>query len=483
LHVQPGLFPLVLDRMDETERYRDVLGQLPFLKSYTHLLLCFPISDDKDREFIVSSLEDGILKVKSSLPWLGYQVVNDGKNIRLTICPKFAPPNSSLQIRDRSNELPSFSEIFEAKGPFSMLDGSLLASVVAFPQSYEESASKPAPVISFQANFIKGGLLLDFAGQHNTMDLSGMRQCLHLLAAAMRGDEFSALELEQGNRDRRHLIPLLRPGEPLLDHSHMIIRPNPLLSSEVSPSPSRNEIIDHPIWSWHTFRFSESSLRALKELASQYTASLDPGSDQTMAFVSTNDTLCAFWWQRLSFARLARGDDTGPFKPDQLSKFNRAIDGRKALDIPPEYLGHMIHICPTKLPIGEVATRPLGYVAAELRRSLKTYNTRQMIRSIATLIAHAEDRKTIAFAATFDPNIDVGCSSWAHADVYSTDFGKLLGRPALIRRPRFSPLKGTVYFLPRNLDGDIDVIACLTQEDLEMLVLDVEFRKFAERIL
>lgn len=82
--------------MDETERYRDVLGQLPFLKSYTRLLLCFPIPDDKDRELIVSSLEDGIIKMKSSLPWLGYRVMNDGKSSRLAICPKFALPNSSL---------------------------------------------------------------------------------------------------------------------------------------------------------------------------------------------------------------------------------------------------------------------------------------------------------------------------------------------------------------------------------------------------
>ncbi|UKZ67822.1 uncharacterized protein TrAtP1_008981 [Trichoderma atroviride] len=364
-----------------------------------------------------------------------------------------------------------------------MLDGSLVAPVVAFPQSYEESDLKPAPVISFQANFVKGGLLLDFAAQHNTMDLSGMCQCLHLLAEAMRGDEFSALELEQGNRDRRHVVPLLRPEEPLLDHSHMIRLPNPSLSSGVPPGPSQHGIINQPVWNWHTFRFSATSLRALKELASQYTASSDPNRDQTMAFVSTNDALCAFWWQRLSFTRLARSDGTGPFKLDQLSKFSRAIDGRTALDIPPEYIGQMVHTCPTKLPIGEVATRPLGYVAAELRRNLKTYNTPQMVRSFATLIARAEDRSTITFMATFDPTIDVGCSSWAHADVYSKEFGKVLGKPALVRRPRFDPLKGVVYFLPKNLDGDIDVITCLTQEDLEGLVSDVEFKKHTERIV
>lgn len=469
--------------MDDTERYRDVLGQLPFLKSYTHLLLCFSILDDKDRELIVSSLEDGILKIKSTLPWLGYRVINDGKSSRLAVCPEFAPPNSSLQVRDRSNECPSFSEIVKAKGPFSMLDGSLIAPVVAFPQSYEESDLKPAPVISFQANFVNGGLLLDFAAQHNTMDMSGMCQCLHLLAAAMRGDEFSALELEQGNRDRRHLVPLLRPEEPLLDHSHMIRRPNPLLSSGVPPRPSQNGIINQPVWNWHTFRFSASSLRALKELASQYTASPDSDSNQTVAFISTNDALCAFWWQRLSFIRLARSDNTGPLKPDQPSMFSRAIDGRTALNIPPEYIGQMIHTCPTKLPIGEVATRPLGYVAAELRRSLKTYNTTQMVRSFATLIARAEDRSAITFMATYDPNTDVGCSSWAHADVYSKEFGKILGKPALVRRPRFDPLKGVVYLLPKNLDGDIDVITCLTQEDLEGLVSDVKFKKHTERIM
>lgn len=143
----------------------------------------------------------------------------------------------------------------------------------------------------------------------------------------------------------------------------------------------------------------------------------------------------------------------------------------------------MVHTCPTKLPIGEVATRPLDYVAAVLRRNLKTYNTPQMVRSFATLIARAEDRSAITFMATFDPTIDVGCSSWAHADVYPKEFGKMLGKSALVGRPKFDPLKGVVYFLPKNLDGDIDVITCLTQEDLEGLVSDVEFKKHTERIV
>lgn len=116
-----------------------------------------------------------------------------------------------------------------------MFDGKTLGPVVAFPESYVESDTNPARVFVIQASFIKGGILLDAAAQHNFIDGGGLFQCLQLFAKAMRGEPFSDFELEQGNRDRRTLIPLLGPNEPLLDHSHLKCPPATLGPSSAAP--------------------------------------------------------------------------------------------------------------------------------------------------------------------------------------------------------------------------------------------------------
>lgn len=69
--------------------------------------------------------------------------------------------------------------------------------------------------------------------------MSGIEQVLRLLATLMRGEEIPPLAIEQGNRDRRNMIPLLKSTEPLRDHSHLRRakpgRSKPLLLSLILP--------------------------------------------------------------------------------------------------------------------------------------------------------------------------------------------------------------------------------------------------------
>lgn len=456
--------------MPNFDRYTDVLGQLPFLQSYTHLLLIFPLANAAAGEQALAELKRAVEQLTLAFPWLNGRVVNDGRTDTnsglFRIVPSEFSSLSIIQVKHyQKDQHPSLDDIMAAKGPFDKLDGALLTPMCAFP----ETMSDPdGPVVSLQANFISGGLLLDLAAQHNIMDMTGMTQCLRLLAASMRGEDVPSAAVEQGNQDRRCLIPLFEPGRPLLDHSHL-----------QSPTAYNKKSARAVPYTWRTFRFSPDTLLALKRQATQdivrargeapaigQVTKVEQTS-RAVKFISTNDALCAFMWQRISSARLHVG-----VSPDRPTKYMRAIDGRRALGISHEYMGHMIHINMTQLPLGSVASQPLGLVAADLRQSLsKGGASADVVRSFATLIARTEDRSGISFGATFDPDLDVGCSSWAHSDIYGHAFGSL-GRPALVRRPRFRTLRSATYYLPACPDGTIDVLACLADDTFAVMEQD-----------
>lgn len=464
-------YPIIQSNsMYDFSRYQDVIGQLPLLKSYSHLCLCFPVHDQSSRDEIVEKLQTAALKLTTAIPLLAGKVINEGSSpsnsglFKAVPCSLWSPPNTIVRVKDCSNVCPSYNELVDAKGPVSMLDGDVLCPRKAFPASYEETESDPAPVVALQANFIRGGLLLDCAAQHNMIDMSGIEQVLRLLATALRGEGIPLLAIGQGNRDRRNMIRLLSPDEPLGDHGHL---------RRAQPGEKRNFPLepDSP-YRWCNFRFSPASQARLKTLASNPYSE----SNSTIPFVSTNDALTAFCWQRIITARQHRRQS-----PTAISKFCRAVDGRKALGVPKEYMGHMVHIATSWLTFEELETLPLATIACALRKSVNDVNGEYTVRSWTTLISNEPDKSNIVFGGKFNPDTDIGSSSWAHVSLCREEFG-VLGKPSLIRRPNFMPLKSDVYFLPRTEEGDIDALVCVNELDFEALKLDEEWNAYAEHI-
>ncbi|KAI0469935.1 transferase family-domain-containing protein [Xylariaceae sp. FL0804] len=454
--------------MGEFDHLQDVVGQLPFLKTYSHLLLAFPLPDDElSRRQASERLYAASLQITEAFPWLAAKVVEStnepGRSCSFALepCKLWSPPNTILRLRDRTSSCPSYDEILNARGPASMLDGNLLAPRKAFPESYHETDEDPAPVVAFQANFVKGGLLLDCAAQHNFIDMKGIENCYNLLAAALRHECFPEEAITQGNLDRRNLVPLLQPHEPKEDHTHFT-RPEP----GDSPPPPLDP--DSP-FSWSYFRFSTTSLAQMKALAA---SSLDPA----VQYVSTNDCLTAFCWQRVICVRLRRRNS-----PQAVAKFCRAVDARNAMDVPPGYMGDLVTIATSRMRFRDLVDAPLGYVASRLRRDLFLVNNREYVRSFATFIANTPDKNKIGYGGEFNPDTDIGSSSWAHIQLAKVKFGPL-GEPSLIRRPDFVPLQSDIYLMPQTACGDIDALVCFNQEDLRGLMEDERWNKYAEYI-
>jgi hypothetical protein len=463
--------------MGEFDYMQDVVGQLPFLKTYSHLLLAFPLPDhDSCREDAKQRLQAAALRLTEAFPWLAAKVTqrNNGPNksvsFHLQPCELWSPPNSIIRFKDCSDVMPSFQELVEARGPASMLPGEFLGPRKAFPESYHETDQDPAPVIAFQANFVSGGLLLDCAAQHNFMDMSGIEQCYSLLAATLRGEPFPQDAIARGNLDRRYVLNLLQEHEALLDHGQFL-RPRP----EDPPVPPPVE--PESPFSWRYFRFSPAKLAALKEIAAEAPSTKTNGDGPSSPqYVSTNDALTAFCWQRVIAARLARRQT-----PEAVAKFCRAVDARRTMGVPKGYMGDLVTIATSTMGFRELAEAPLAEIASRLRCDLSAVNNYEYVRSFATWIERTADKSAIAYGGRFNPDTDIGSSSWAHIRLAKVAFGPL-GRPSLIRRPDFVPLKSDIYFMPQTEMGDIDALVCFNHADLNGLMEDEIWNAYADCI-
>ncbi|KAJ5427189.1 trichothecene biosynthesis acetyltransferase [Penicillium sp. CMV-2018d] len=453
--------------MDSFTHLQDILGQLPFLKAYSHLLLCFPAEAhqsadefEKWHQSFLSSFKTAAQQLAEAVPWLAGKVIDDSGIFKVLPCSLWENPNSIVRFKDCRHSAPSYQEIVAARGAIRLLDGSELAPRSAFPESYPDCDRDPAPVLALQVNLVEGGILVDCAAQHNILDMMGLEQCLVLLATAMNDTELPTHAVEQANRDRRSVISLLPPDEPLLDHSQF--------KRTVSP-PSIQE--DSDLYSWKYYRFSQARLMELKERAAINVSG--PGS-----YISTDDALSAFCWKSITAARLKH---TAGTIAKTGTRFVRAVNARPALGVPREYMGDLVVLAVSHFIADELVQAPLSQVAATMRSDLQAVNHEDYIRSFATFLATEPDRSSISYGGNFNPKADIGSSSWAQVKLYRIKFG-FLGKPTLVRRPNFGPLKSDIYFMPQTEDGDIDALLCMSEDDFAALNASPEWRYFADYI-
>ena len=449
--------------MNSLTRYQDTFGQLTFLKSYTQLCIGFHISNASIAEdALTSAIQKAAAKLTDAFPWLAGQVIVeaeanglcDSKPFKIVPYEKHTvnPPVVVTKLLNID-----YDEIVQKRAPFSMLDGNILAPRKGLPSSYDKE-EEPAPVFIIQANFVKNGLLLTFAAQHNIMDMNGQGHLITLFAKALRGESFTQTELTEGNRDRRNLIPLLGPNDPLRDLSMFIVNAD-------TPPPQ-----PYPA-TWVYFRFSREKLNELKAKAltsiTNANTSLQP---------STNDVLTAFIWKTVSTARSSR------LSPTDRTILSRGCNARRILNPPlsPAYMGHCVACTFNPMPINQLVDASLGDIALSLRQSLNAVDD-YFVRSLVTLISRTADKGSISYAAQVDVSKDILVSSWAEQKSACLDYG-VLGTPDFVRRHRFTALEGLVYLMPRTRDGDIDVAICLRDTDFEGLKKNGVWACFAEYV-
>jgi len=165
------------------------------------------------------------------------------------------------------------------------------------PGSSGKALSDITPVFLLQANFITGGLLLTFVGQHNTMDMTGQGHVIHLFSKACCNEQSTSEELSSGNQTRRNIIPLLGDSyQQGLELAHQMVptTTSQYIASGTDGPPAPLTSLD---CTWAYFLLNSTSLTALKSLAEE--SVILPNS-----YISTDDALSAFIWQSVIRARL-----------------------------------------------------------------------------------------------------------------------------------------------------------------------------------
>lgn len=443
---------------------QDVLGQMAFLKTY--IVITYGLRTRGSTEETKKVLESAAGKLIEAFPWVAghviYEGTGPGKTGLAAIVPY--PPGertTPVTIRDISDTSASLDEIIEAGGPMHMLDGEVLAERKGLPHSYDESQGL-APVLVIQANVVKDGILLSFQGNHHTMDMNGLTHMMRLFSKALHGEPFSDDEIKHGNRERRNVIKLLGPDDAKSDVSKLLVKPPPPGNPEASA--------EVPELKWVYLRFAGPKLAEMKATAS------GPGQ-----WISTDDVLTAFAFQRITAARMKRIEKKQP----QIS-FCRAVNGRRFLDppLPKEYMGHMVICTFTDIPLDSaIATSDVGALARQLRADLLDIKS-NYIESVATALHELDDKSMLSYAASLNmAGWDLMLTSFLGLGLNEIDFGSALGgKPLFTRRPRFAPIEGLLYLMPRTADGDVEVAACLRSDDLETLKKDKEFLKYGSYV-
>lgn len=418
---------------------------------------------DVTQSTVVRTLASGLQRLTVDFPWVAGQVVVEGSRVGSSGTFKIRELGDVpyLAIKDLRSDtsVPTMMELREANFPMRMLHESVIAPRNTFPAADGiDRHGSVSPVFLVQANFIVGGLVLTFLGQHQAMDMVGQAQIMHLLSKACHGLSFTEAQLFHGNLERPTVIPLLDNYESGPELARHLAATGTVPSRETEPVRCV----------WASFTFRPSSLTTLKSIAVE---TLPSGS----CYVSTDDALSAFIWQSIMRVR----DHRLPSDVD--TTFARAVDVRSYVGVPATYTGMVQNMTYTTYTLQEVVALPLGEIASRLRSALEPSTTILPFhtRALATYLHSQADKSHVSPASSLDFSIDVIVSSWAKTDSYALDFNFGLGKPEAVRRPWFTPLQSFVYFMPRKRDGEIALAVCLGEEDMERLTADTQFTLYA----
>lgn len=436
----------------------EYLGQQTLLKLFTPVCLCYSIDDLTKDSTIVERLESGLARLTASFPWVAGHIVTEDateKNSGVLKIRSFAE-KPILVVKDLRNDpnAPTMATLRSANFPMRMMDENVVCPRTTMPRGPDDNF----PVLSLQANFILGGLILSIVGAHNAMDFVGQGNLIHLLSKACNGQDFTKEELQLGNSVRTEIVPLL---DSQTDFSNELGRPLRKATSTPASSSDSSPCV------WKTFIFPKASLEDIKMLANETLPS-------SAEYISTDDAVSALIWQAVARARLPRLD------PEEESICGRACDARKYLNVSKCYPGLLQNMVYSIFTFRELTNEPLGVLASDLRSKLDPSAIARNTQAIATHLANTAN-KNVSFTSSIVPSKDIMLSSWAKVDLYQQlDFNLNLGIPEAVQRPDFIPVEGLLYLLPRKPNGDIYLVACLQQDDMDNLSADKAFLRYAQ---
>lgn len=237
------------------------------------------------------------------------------------------------------------------------------------------------------------------------------------------------------------------------------------------------------------FYISRSNLTQLqKDIAKE------PG---VLSGVSGNDAICGLVWRCLARAILTARKATSKkgeldADPDDESILTMLCDGRPnfSLDLPPTYLGNMAFHILSRLPLSSLTSSDQTVATTTtIRKDAKSLNSHDLL-DLYTVLKNLCNfdyfEKWKREGMPFIEGNHLFISSLIMLPMESVCFGDhgIFGNGGLpiALRPLmegFNKFLQVCFVLPRNKNGSVEFVANLLEEEMEVLMEDEEFGKYA----
>ncbi|KAH8900477.1 hypothetical protein GQ53DRAFT_632432 [Thozetella sp. PMI_491] len=436
-----------------------------------------------------SHLQEGLRRVILQVPWL-----NGKLHWRSPEAPGWRPGQLEIRYRPidadgpvppyqlRFNELNSklsYEEIKASGFPLDAFDDEELLWKPFLPDMTEGTE-----VLVAQANFLPGACLLACSIVHKVADAAGNANMVRLWANHCRsiGTQVPAPELPDGSWDRG--MPeaiwakeaVTRPVAELeLTTWHMVgLEPPGPDDTPSAPVPAAPSLRVRGMKS-KMFYMSPAAFNTLRRECESELGATD---------LSGNDLLIAFMWRSIIKARTACESD---FDLDDQVEMVVTTDGRhnfsQSMSLPQEYLGNVVlHHWPT-LPLRTLIApqTTIPSVAQEIRNSAKNISHQTIMDAYALLrdcpdynrVLRMSPRRLLVSSMLMLPDeISFGGSG------IFTNGGRLESYRHLTTT-RDKLCLPVCFIMPRKKSGGIEFTATLFKEELDWLLNDEEFGRYA----
>ncbi|KAF5565682.1 nonribosomal peptide synthetase [Fusarium phyllophilum] len=436
---------------------------------------------------------------------------------RITIPPYPSPASSKprqLVYKDLSQVLPSFGEMRRAGFSPSLFSDELVLDCPPFP-------SMPADILVAQANFVEGGCILATNFIHTCLDAVGVMVAIRVWAECCRyldGDETATCDWfdpESFNHDLPEIIweqegyakPLheVDPGTwgflPFTPEISVDVYNGATYHDEImaveKPRATQTALPPAPmfpgssVWpaapserslSTTVFLLSGESIHRLKQ-----EALADPGTKGVST--SVIDIVQAFFWRASirSRYRVAKEIRSQTFQPDELSILEMPIDGRPYFSslLPSSYMGSLLVMNRPVMPIETLCSPEtnISQIAPVIREAAARI-TPSLVHDTFTLLRSMTDYSKPATANMGLEHMNAMISNMMLFQTSDISFGDSFfegGSPEAMR-PQIERGHRRFRFLvisPLRKDGGVELVLGTLPEELNMLMSDEEFTKYA----
>lgn len=451
-------------------------------RGYARYIFPFELGEDYNADEIFTVVRQGYGFLAKQIPETACEVVPDLDSWQKNVMKLRMPSDGEIDlVTAKDLRAPgtfpyTYAELKANRFPPSAFDGDLLCRREVWPKP-----DTRWPITLAQCNFIPGGLLLSW----NVFHMVGDGGCFFTWAKVWAEGCRRAQGLNIDNPvqlpstiwdDREQAInpPAHYQGK-LEDHPEYVLLP--FTPTEMPPSmlttTHRAQI----------FYFSPESLAKLKKEANPANAT-EP-SDQK--WISTNDAICALIWRSIMAAqfssRTLESEGRGESEDDPITHFGIWMDGRLRTDpkIHPEALGCFMTCCGATVPLRKMLGQLTIADLSVLVRKAITSTEGHSINDVAALVNNQEHPTRLVLSANLDlSGKNVSLSSWVNYDLYSLDWGSMLGgRIEAVRMPRIGMIHGAQVVLPVLPNGGVEVMTGIEGEFLDRLLQDPVLRRFA----